>query len=157
MSSPAAVISARRATSDIVIQIVAQVANLGLGLLVTALIARQLGTVGFGEWSTIFAVTLVTGYLADLKLAEVTIREIAADRGREREWLGALLSLRAALGVPVALIAAELDQVSTPAAMSALAGRLPRASLVILPVAAHMSPFTDPAALARLIRCGRPA
>ena len=55
------------------------------------------------------------------------------------------------ISVPVTLIAAELDQVSTPAAMSALAGRLPRASLAVLPGAAHMSPFTDPAALARLI------
>ena len=53
------------------------------------------------------------------------------------------------------LIAAELDQVSTPAAMSALASRLPRASLAVLPGAAHMSPFTDPAALARLILRGR--
>jgi pimeloyl-ACP methyl ester carboxylesterase len=61
----------------------------------------------------------------------------------------------AAISVPVMLIAAELDQVSTPAAMSALAGRLPRASLVVLPGAAHISPFTDPAALARLILRGR--
>jgi pimeloyl-ACP methyl ester carboxylesterase len=58
--------------------------------------------------------------------------------------------------MPATSIAAELDQVSTPAAMSALAGRLPRASLTVLPGAAHMSPFTDPVALARLIRRGRP-
>jgi pimeloyl-ACP methyl ester carboxylesterase len=49
------------------------------------------------------------------------------------------------------LIAAELDQVSTPAAMSALADRLPRARLRVLPGAAHMTAFTDPAALAQLI------
>jgi pimeloyl-ACP methyl ester carboxylesterase len=62
---------------------------------------------------------------------------------------------------PATLIAAELDQVSTPAAMSALADRLPRARLQILPGAAHMTPFTDPAALARLLldaaRRGYPA
>jgi pimeloyl-ACP methyl ester carboxylesterase len=62
----------------------------------------------------------------------------------------------AATGVPVRLIAAEHDQVSTPAAMSALAGRLPRASLTVLPGAAHMSPFTDPAVLAELLRHGQP-
>ncbi len=39
--------------------------------------------------------------------------------------------------------------------MSALASRLPRASLAVLPGAARMSPFTDPAALARLILRGR--
>jgi pimeloyl-ACP methyl ester carboxylesterase len=35
--------------------------------------------------------------------------------------------------------------------MSALASRLPRATLQILPGAAHMTPFTDPAALAELL------
>ncbi len=49
------------------------------------------------------------------------------------------------------LIAAELDQVSTPAAMSAFASRLPRAVMHVLPGAAHMTPFTDPAALSQLV------
>ena len=57
----------------------------------------------------------------------------------------------ASIGVPATLIPAELDQVSTPAAMSALASRLPRAHLHVLPGAAHMTSFTDPAALAQLI------
>jgi pimeloyl-ACP methyl ester carboxylesterase len=57
----------------------------------------------------------------------------------------------ASIGVPATLIAAGLDQVSTPVAMSALARRLPRAPLHVLPGAAHMTPFTDPAALAQLI------
>jgi pimeloyl-ACP methyl ester carboxylesterase len=49
------------------------------------------------------------------------------------------------ISVPATLIATELDQVSTPAAMSALASRLPQADLQILAGAAHMTPFTDPA------------
>ncbi len=57
----------------------------------------------------------------------------------------------ASIRIPATLIAAELDQVSTPAAMSDLASRLPRATLQILPGAAHMTPFTDPAALAEHI------
>jgi pimeloyl-ACP methyl ester carboxylesterase len=79
-----------------------------------------------------------------------------ADR---RSWAAALDAIArydradrtGSLQVPVTLIAAELDQVSTPAVMSALADRLPRASLRMLPGAAHMTPFTDPAALAGLI------
>ena len=59
-----------------------------------------------------------------------------------------------AISVPVTLIAAELDRVSTPAAMSALAGRLPQAALRVLPGAAHMSPFSDPAQLSLLITRG---
>lgn len=61
-----------------------------------------------------------------------------------------------AIGVPSTLIAAELDQVSTPAAMSALAGRLPRARLHVLPRAAHMTPFSDPGQLALLISRAAP-
>ncbi len=76
-----------------------------------------------------------------------------------RSWAAALDAIArydragrtASISAPATLIAAGLDQVSTPAAMSALAGRLPRASLQILPSAAHMTPFTDPAALAQLI------
>ena len=36
-----------------------------------------------------------------------------------------------------------------------MAGRLPRATLRVLPGAAHMTPFNDPAALARLISAVR--
>jgi pimeloyl-ACP methyl ester carboxylesterase len=84
-----------------------------------------------------------------------------ADR---RSWAAALDGIArydragraGSLQVPVTLIAAELDQVSTPAVMSALADRLPRARLRILRGAAHMTPFTDPAALAGLISPPRP-
>jgi pimeloyl-ACP methyl ester carboxylesterase len=55
------------------------------------------------------------------------------------------------IAAPATLVAAELDQVATPAAMAALAGRLPRGSLHVLAGAAHMSPFADPATLARLL------
>jgi pimeloyl-ACP methyl ester carboxylesterase len=79
-----------------------------------------------------------------------------ADR---RSWAAALDAIArydradrtASIRIPATLIAAELDQVSSPAAMSALASRLPRATLKILPGTAHMTPFTDPAALAELI------
>jgi pimeloyl-ACP methyl ester carboxylesterase len=53
--------------------------------------------------------------------------------------------------MPASLIAAELDQVSTPAAMSDLASRLPGATLQVLPGAAHLTPFTDPAGLGQLL------
>jgi pimeloyl-ACP methyl ester carboxylesterase len=84
------------------------------------------------------------------------------DQADRRPWAAALESIARydrsgrvhAISAPVTLIAAELDQVSTPAAMSALAGRLPRASLTVLPGAAHLSPFIDPAALAELIAGG---
>src|SRR5215467_4874939 len=81
-------------------------------------------------------------------------RECLRDTDRQ-SWAAALDAIArydragsvAAISAPVTLIAAELDPVSTPAAMSDPTSRLPRASLTVLPGAAHMSPFTDPAAL----------
>jgi pimeloyl-ACP methyl ester carboxylesterase len=55
------------------------------------------------------------------------------------------------IAVPCTLIAAELDPVSTPAAMSALASRLPQATVHVLAGAAHMTPFSDPARLGILL------
>jgi pimeloyl-ACP methyl ester carboxylesterase len=56
------------------------------------------------------------------------------------------------LPMPVHLVAAELDTVSTPAAMAELRDRVRTARLQVLPGAAHLSPFTRPADLAALIR-----
>jgi len=86
------------------------------------------------------------------------------EHANRRSWAAALEAIAGydrsgrvpAISAPVTLIAAELDPVSTPAAMSALASRLQQASLTVLPGAAHMSPFTDPAALAGLIAGARP-
>jgi pimeloyl-ACP methyl ester carboxylesterase len=74
-------------------------------------------------------------------------------------WAAALAAIadydRAArvgeIAAPCTLIAAELDRVSTPAAMSALASRLPQATVHILAGAAHMTPFSDPARLSTLL------
>jgi pimeloyl-ACP methyl ester carboxylesterase len=58
------------------------------------------------------------------------------------------------LTIPVHLIAAELDQVSTVGAMRAMARRLPRSRLTIVADAAHMSVFRQPSVLAHLITSG---
>jgi pimeloyl-ACP methyl ester carboxylesterase len=55
------------------------------------------------------------------------------------------------LRVPLTLIAAEFDQVSTVDAMRALADRAPTSTLHVLEDASHMSPFLAPTALARLL------
>jgi pimeloyl-ACP methyl ester carboxylesterase len=55
------------------------------------------------------------------------------------------------LTMPVTLIAAEHDMVSTPEAMAALAERLPQATLRVLAGASHLSPFLDATELTRII------
>jgi pimeloyl-ACP methyl ester carboxylesterase len=104
-----------------------------------------------GRWFTppeLAAAGPVVGYARDC------LRQ--ADRA---SWAAALSAIASydrtdrvgEIGAPCTLIAAELDQVSTPAAMSDLAGRLPDARLQVLAGAAHMTPFTDPARLATLL------
>jgi pimeloyl-ACP methyl ester carboxylesterase len=56
---------------------------------------------------------------------------------------------------PTMLICAQLDPVSDPAAMSALADRLPNARLYVLPDAAHMSPLLQSASLAARLTAHR--
>lgn len=55
------------------------------------------------------------------------------------------------ISAPATVIAAEYDQVGTPAAMGELADRLPAAEFRVLSDAAHMSPFLDPARFAAVI------
>lgn len=78
--------------------------NLGLGVVVTALVARALGDAGFGQWSTILVVVQLIAYFTSFGVESVVIREATADPDREGEWLGALLILRSLLSVPAILI-----------------------------------------------------
>jgi pimeloyl-ACP methyl ester carboxylesterase len=82
------------------------------------------------------------------------------DHADREEWALALSEIAtfdrsgevAGLDVPVTLIAAEHDPVSTPEAMADLAGRLPRATLHVHQGARHMTPYADPVGLAGLLR-----
>jgi O-antigen/teichoic acid export membrane protein len=111
-------VGARRAVGDIIVQIAGMFANLVLGVVVTALLARQLGDRAFGQWTTIFAVAAFTGFFTDLGLRQVVIRMIANEPDREAHWLGAQLSLVAALAVPTfAVTAGVLALISRSHAM----------------------------------------
>lgn len=85
-------------------QVVVRVLNLGLGVLVTALVARALGTTLYGQWSTIFIVLGLVGYFASFGMEKVVVREAAADPDSEHEWLGAMMLVRLSLLVPVVLL-----------------------------------------------------
>ena len=40
----------QRAASDILMQVVVRVLNLGVGVVVTAIVVRTLGQAGYGQW-----------------------------------------------------------------------------------------------------------
>lgn len=94
----------RRAFVDIVAQVAGRIFNLGLGVVVTLVIVRTLGDQGFGQWATIFAVVQIATTLCDMGLVSVTVNQAARQPETEGAWLGALVTLRAALTVPVTLV-----------------------------------------------------
>ena len=97
---PARAVFAPRAISwDIAIQVAGRFANLALGVVVTALLARTLGGDGFGVWSTLIAVSSLLGVIGDMGLEQVAVRCAAAEPERESQWLGALLILKQILSL----------------------------------------------------------
>ncbi len=101
--SEALQVGPRRATLDVAVQIVARIANLALGVVVTLVLVRALGTHEFGVWSTLFAITQITTGLGELGLNQIAVSRAASDPERESQWLGSLLSLRLLLAVPITL------------------------------------------------------
>ncbi len=99
-------IGARRATADVAIQIAARILNLALGVVVTLVLVRTLGSRGFGAWSSIFAIGQIAGSFGDLGLNQIALNRAAADPDQEPRWLGALLSLRLLLALPIMLLSA---------------------------------------------------
>lgn len=92
----------RRIAADVLVQVVGRFANLGLGIFVTAVLSRELGPEGFGQWATLLAVVAVVGALGDVGLEPAAVREAAARKESRREVLGALLAVRLLLALPSA-------------------------------------------------------
>jgi len=103
-ASPARQATRQHAAHDVLLQVVARVLNLALGVVVTALIARLLGGYFFGQWSTLLNVLGLVAYFASFGLEKVVVREAAAHPEREEEWYGAMMLLRLSLLGPVILI-----------------------------------------------------
>lgn len=101
-------VSNRRIASDIGLQLVARVANVALGLVVTIVLVRALGDARFGQWSTALAVAGIVGYLGDLGLEQVAVREAAAAPAAAGAWIGSLVTLRLAIALPATLVSAAV-------------------------------------------------
>lgn len=102
-AAAASTTSRRHALHDVAVQIFGRVANLALGVVVTVLLVRALGSGPYGQWITLLATYQLLGYFTSLGLEAVTVREAAADHEREAEWIGALVVIRALLMLPVTL------------------------------------------------------
>ncbi len=109
MSTVALQATRQRAAHDILLQVATRVVNLALGVVVTALLARALGSAGYGQWSTILVVLTLISYIANFGMQSVAVREAARDPEHEHEWIGAVIMLRLiVLGPVVALSVAAI-------------------------------------------------
>ncbi len=117
-------VGARRATADIAVQILARILNLALGVVVTLILVRALGSRSFGVWSSIFAITQIAASFGELGLNEVTVSKAAGEPTREASWLGSLLSLRLLIGLPITLLSVLAVLLIAPGHEGKLAGVL---------------------------------
>jgi O-antigen/teichoic acid export membrane protein len=127
-------VGARRLTFDVAVQIIARIANLALGVVVTLVLVHALGSNSFGLWSTLFAITQITSSFGELGLNQIAVSRAASEPDREHEWLGSLLSLRLLLAVPIALASIAAVFLLVPSHEGRVAGTL--LSLVLLAGAA---------------------
>ncbi len=124
-------VGARRATTDIAVQVIGRIGNLALGVVVTLIVVRALGTSGFGQWSTIFAITQIATNVGELGVNQVAIARAASDPPREGDWLGALVSLRLLLALPTTILALIGVAVIAPTQSVRVAGALIAATILV--------------------------
>jgi O-antigen/teichoic acid export membrane protein len=130
-TTPPTHVGARRASIDVAIQIVGRIGNLALGVVVTLVIVRTLGAHGFGEWSTIFAISQIATNFGELGLGQVAMNRAASEPGRTPDWLGALLSLRLILALPVMLVSMLVVLLVIPTSQGKIAGLIVSVTLLI--------------------------
>ncbi len=124
-------IGARRASLDILVQVLGRFGNLALGVVVTLIIVRTLGSTGFGQWSTIFAVTQIATNFGELGLTQVAISRAASEPRKEADWLGALVSLRVMLAIPTTIASLAAVLLIAPTQQSRIAGVLIAAIVLV--------------------------
>lgn len=124
-------VGARRTSLDILVQVVGRLGNLMLGVVVTLIVVRALGSTGFGEWSTIFAITQIATNFGELGLPQVAIGRAASEPQRESDWLGALVSLRVLLAIPAAIASLGAILLIVPTQQARIAGVLIAATVLL--------------------------
>jgi O-antigen/teichoic acid export membrane protein len=130
-----------RAALDVTIQVVGRAVNLVPGVVVTLLLTRSLGDDGFGEWSTALAIVQIAATIGDFGLEQVAVRQAAADRRREQHWIGALLTLRLAIAVPVTLACALVELLVANSTRMGAAGILLAGTILIAPFSVTRATF----------------
>jgi O-antigen/teichoic acid export membrane protein len=94
-------------------------------------IARELGSSGFGEWSSLLVVVQMAAYLADLGLEQVGVRRAAGEPEREAEWIGATVALRGLVSLPATLVSVLVVLLISDRHEMAVAGVLASSTILL--------------------------
>ncbi|MBC8088169.1 MAG: flippase [Phycisphaerae bacterium] len=95
-----------------------------VSIVVTALVARDLGTTNYGTLLLLISYSAVFTQLSNLGLRPYTVREIAADRRRALEMVSDMIVLRAMLALLAILVAVPFVTVIDTTLPAALIGAL---------------------------------
>jgi O-antigen/teichoic acid export membrane protein len=123
-----------RAAADVAIQVLGRALNLVPGIVVIVLLTRALGDDGFGSWSTALAIVQIATPFGDFGLEQVAVRKASAAREEERHWIGALITLRLAFALPVAIVTAVVQLVVADNSEMAATGLLLTGTLLLAPL-----------------------
>lgn len=84
----------RKIFHNTIVQVVGKISSTGLNLFAFALMTRELGQAGFGEYTTVITFLSFFAIVADLGLTLVTVQMINGTKDRENFILGNLFGLR---------------------------------------------------------------
>lgn len=90
---------ARKILSNTAFQILGKAVTAGLSIIVVKLITGYLGTVGYGQYTTVYEFLAFFGIVADLGLYTIAVREMSNDREQIPYIIGNILGIRTILVV----------------------------------------------------------
>lgn len=107
---------ARAVAWNTVAQAAGKVAGLGLSLVTTVLLTRYLGVAGYGSFVTVIVYISTFAFFFDWGIQTIVVRELSQRTRPPAELLGEALTLRFALSLPTALVAALVVALIYPGA-----------------------------------------
>lgn len=96
----------RLIASNVLIQIAARATTMAVSVVTVSLTARTLMTSGYGVWNGASSYTGLFAVLTDLGFVTVATQRMATEPELEADWLGALVGVRIATSLLVAVICA---------------------------------------------------
>jgi lipopolysaccharide exporter len=127
-------VPAQRTTRAALLVFGLRAASAAAGVVVAALLSRQLGPSGFGELSVIFTVAILASTVAELGTTQVVAAEMAARPSRRRELAAGVAALRVTAGLLLAvagglLLLAVLERGTAERAGLAVVATIPLAGI----------------------------